>query len=372
MLYVDLPSADEIGELNAVRAEACVSIYLPTTPITSDMDQSRILYGNLVKRAAQQLTEAGFDKRQLLQLKERLTELGGDIDFWAHQAHSLAVFATPDSLRTYRLVNRLSEVAEVSDRFHIKPLLRAITFPHAAHVLALSENAVRLIEISADLPPREIEVPNMPANVEEAGGKAIERGYSGTGHRAGVHGHPSYLTNFLRQVDAALRPLLRSSDLPFILATTKPVESLFRSISILKPLPTVIPGNVEHLSAGELAEDARPILDAYYADKIQALHKVFEERTGQSRTTTDLSDAARLATFGAIDTLFFDIDSVRDGFVDDATGELSFDPTGDAVNYDIIDEIAGRALRSGAKVLAVRRQDIPGGQQLAAITRYPI
>src|SRR5699024_5621830 len=109
-------------------------------------------------------------------------------DFWNHQANSLAILATPSSLRTYRLANKLTEIVEVSDRFHLKPLLRAITFPHAAHVLALSENAVRLIEVSADLPAREISVQNMPSDAATAGGKPTNKDYSGTGHRHGAQG----------------------------------------------------------------------------------------------------------------------------------------------------------------------------------------
>ena len=35
------------------------------------------------------------------------------------------MFATPDALRTFRLPNRLTTVVEVSDRYHLKPLLRA-------------------------------------------------------------------------------------------------------------------------------------------------------------------------------------------------------------------------------------------------------
>jgi hypothetical protein len=57
-------------------------------------------------------------------------------------ASSLAVFLTPDSERTFRLPNQLSQSVEVSDRFHVSPLMRAVTFPQAAHVLALSKGAV--------------------------------------------------------------------------------------------------------------------------------------------------------------------------------------------------------------------------------------
>lgn len=168
MYYLDMPSAEDIGDLNLVRADACISIYLPTTPVSRDIEKSRINLGNLVKKAVAQLEAAGLDKKRIVSLQEQFADLLDDDEFWNHQANSLAILATPESLRTYRLANKLTEIVEVSDRFHLKPLLRAITFPHAAHVLALSENAVRLIEVSADLPAREISVQNMPSDAATA------------------------------------------------------------------------------------------------------------------------------------------------------------------------------------------------------------
>ena len=372
MYYVDMPSAEEIGDLNLVRSDACISIYLPTTPISRDIEPSRINLGNLAKKAIAQLETAGCDKRHIVALQEQFAELLADDDFWNHQANSLAILITPESLRTYRMANKLTDIVEVSDRFHLKPLLRAITFPHAAHILALSENAVRLIEVSADLPAREIAVQNMPTDAATAGGKAANKGYSGTGHRHGSQGEGFYLARFVRKLDAALRPVLTGSDLPLILATTKQLESLFRSLSVIPALSSTISGNSEHLTSADLATAARPILDAHYAEKIQDFHRLFDERTGQQRTTTDITDAARLATFGGIDRLLVDIDGVIDGTIDDETGMVSFAAEGNAVNYGIVDEITGRALRSGAKVMAVRKADIPGGQELAVISRYPI
>ncbi len=372
MYYVDMPSADEIGNLNLVRSDACVSIYLPTTPISRETEQSRTNLGNLVKKAVAQLEAAGLDKKSIASLQEQFNDLLDDDDFWNHQANSLAILATPDSLRTYRMASQLSDIVEVSDRFHLKPLLRAITFPHAAHILALSENTVRLIEVSADLPAREISVQNMPTDAATAGGKATNKDYTGTGHRHGSQGQNFYLARFVRKVDAVLRPVLAGSDLPLILATTKPLEALFRSLSVIPVLSGTIVGNPERLTEADLASAARPVLDAHYADQVKDFHRLFEQRTGQQRTTTDITDAARLATFGGIDQLLVDIDGVIGGTIDDETGIVSFAAEGNAVNYGIVDEITGRALRTGAKVMAVRKADIPGGNDLAVISRYPI
>jgi len=89
-----------------------------------------------------------------------------------------------------------------------------------------------------------------------------------------------------------------------------------------------------------------------------------------NRATTDLSDAARAASHGAIETLLVDIDSDVPGLIDDATGTVSFAEGPSALTYDVVDEVAARALSTGARVLAVRNADLPGDSVLAAILRF--
>jgi hypothetical protein len=95
---------------------------------------------------------------------------------------------------------------------------------------------------------------------------------------------------------------------------------------------------------------------------------LFEQRVSQGRTTTDVAQAARAATHGAVQKLLVDIDEVMPGTIDD-DGAVTFATGPCAASYGIIDEIAGRALLTGARVLGVRRADIPGGSGLAAIMR---
>src|SRR5690625_7088843 len=90
-------------------------MYLPTTPVSRETEASRIALGNLVKKAIAQLEAESFDKRRIWPLKEQFDSLLADNDFWSHQANSLAVLATPDSMRTYRLANKLVENVEVSE-----------------------------------------------------------------------------------------------------------------------------------------------------------------------------------------------------------------------------------------------------------------
>src|SRR5882757_4876708 len=162
MLHVDIPSQADIKSLAAERDDICVSIYLPTTPVTQETKGDRIELKNLAKEAARQLEAASADKRRVAAIMEHLDDLVDDDEFWRFQARSLAVFATPDNVRTFRVPNALEPIVEVSDRFHLKPLLRTVTFPNACFVLALAEGAVRLVQVSADLPAALVKVDGMP------------------------------------------------------------------------------------------------------------------------------------------------------------------------------------------------------------------
>lgn len=373
MLHVDIPTLPEFKALSTIRADACVSIYLDTTPLTQDAGSARVELGNFARTAREKLEAAGLDKRRLGALMEHFDGLAEDDEFWRLQANSLAVLATPDKLSVYRLANDLHEMVEVSDRFHLKPLLRALTFPHSAFVLALAENHVRLVEVFADLPAREVRVDNMPKDAADALGKSTLNDRSHSGRIHGSEGQNVRLRQFARKVDAALRPVLSGREIPLILAATGRLASLFPSVcSYPNLLEDIIADSPDRMSEADLANAARPILDTAYAKDIEGMKELYETRSSQGRATADISDAARAATYGAIEALLVDIDTVVHGTVDDESGAVTFSDKADAGNYGVVDEIAGRALASGARVLAVRKSDIPGGGELAAILRYAV
>ncbi|MFA5521808.1 MAG: hypothetical protein WCY98_06990 [Castellaniella sp.] len=373
MLYVDLPTLPEFRALHAYRDDACVSIYLETSPLSQQCEASRIELGNLMRKAAGQLEEKGVDRHRIAAMQQLTAALADDYDFWQLQAHSLAVFVTPEAIRSFRLPNRLAPTVQVSDRFHLKPLLRSITFRNAAYVLALSENSVRLIEVFPDLPAAVVEVPGMP----EGAAEFTERDATGemlqNPRVQASEGQKLRLAQYARAVDRALRPVLAGRDMPMILAATQPLASLFRGVCTYPGLvEQSIAKNADRLSEDELSTAARPIMDSLHAEEVAQLTQRYQDRVGSERATTDIAHAARAATFGAIDALLVDIDEVVGGTIDEETGVIQYAGRESAEHYDVIDEVVARALGSGARVLGVRRDDIPGGAALAAILRYPM
>ena len=373
MLYVDIPTLPEFKALAIVRGDACVSIYLPTTPLPQDSVVSRTQLKTFGKAALDQLDEAGCDKRRQASIGDHLAQIEEDDEFWRFQAHSLAVLLTPETMRTFRLPNRLTAMVEVSDRLHLKPLIRAITFPHEAFVLALSENAVRLVEVFADLPPQQVTVDELPKSAADAFRRASVNDRSPSRRIQGLEGQKVLLRQYCRRIDAALRSVLAGRNTPLILAAIEPLASIYRLINTYPSFTqATIATSPDRTTDADLAAAARPILDGIYARDLQSMRDLFESRRGQGRATTDLSDAARAATFGAIGQLMVDIDEVIPGTVDALNGQITFAGRASVQTYGIVDEIAARALLSGANVLGVRKEDIPGGASLAAILRFPV
>ena len=255
----------------------------------------------------------------------------------------------------------------------MKPLLRTVTFPQTAFVLALAEGSVRLLEATPELPGTEVPVPGLPSDAASFVGKASIADRSPARRLQGSEGQKTLLRNYARAVDRALRPVLAGHDLPLILAATQPIESIFRSVNSYPHLAeTAIEGSPEGRSDAELGEAARPVLDELYAGQLRALGSRFAERGSAGRAAVEINDVARAATFGAVETLFVDIDAHVPGTVDEETGAVALDDSDRPGDYGVVDEICRRVILNDGTVLAVRAADVPGGGPAAAILRYPV
>jgi release factor family 11 len=369
VLHTDVPTRAQIGRLLEARDPYSVSIYVPTDPV-SDGSAERIAFGNLATEALNQLGELEVPRAQLEELREALEDLREEEEFWAAQARSLATFATPDSLVTFRLANRLSEMVEVSDRFYVKPLLRVQTFPQVAFVLALAQGSCRLVEVEPDMPASTVRVPDLPDDVASASRRSSISDRAPIRRIQGREGQKVRMRIYARKVDQALRPLLNGMQVPLVLAAAEPMASIYRSVNSYPHLAdTVIAGNPEAATDAELAVRGREVLDELYATELAGVRDRYAVRANGGRGTSDVAEIARAATFGLVDVLMLDIDVAMTGTLDDTTGAVNAAPAGPDT-YGILDEIARRVWHADGRVLAVRAEDIPGGGPAAAILRY--
>jgi release factor family 11 len=371
--YKDIPTKADVERIAALRQPGCVSIYLPTGTTPAEADRARIELKNHLASAVRALEKLGVARARIQSIKTEGERILEDRNFWRYQSRSLAVFLDGDLAETFRLPNRLGTACEIADRFYVKPLLRALTFPQSANILALAGNSVRLLHITPDRPPERVDVPGMPHDVADAVGLNSVSGRAPDGRIQGSEGQKVRMLEYAQAIERALRPRLAESTEPLILAAAEPLASIFRGAGEhLRLVAETIGGNPEEKSDEELSVAARGVLDRLYAGKVAALRETYQARIAAGTALVDLSDIARAATFGAVESLVIDIERRVPGTIDDETGAISFAPEDEPGDYGVVDEIVRRVLGSKATVYALRGEDVPGGGAAAAAVRYPV
>jgi hypothetical protein len=391
MLHIDIPTLAEFKALAQIKGETCVSLYLPTSPLGKNAGTNRTAFKDIAREALSQLKEGGADKNEITVFEERFERLAGtdhdvqDQDkirklqrakpdpiesFWHYQANGLAVLATAGMMRTFRLPNSPKPLAEVADRFHLTPLIRAMTSPHDIFVLALAEESVRLVHAFANFPPQRLQVPDLPKNAEEATRRPSFHVRAPRRRLQNLEGEKVLLHQYVRKVEHAIHGALAGQNAPLVLAAEEPLASMFRSVNTYPKLADeMIEGNPDQITDGELEDAAIPILDRLYSRELKAVIALYDELKPR-RATTDVSYAAHAATAGAIEQLLVDLDAVVPGVVSDLDGSVTYSASDDAETYSVVDEVARRALYTGARVLGARQEEMPDRAPLTAILRY--
>ena len=391
MLHIDIPGLEEFKALAQVKGETCISLYLPTSPLGSSAKVHRTAFKELARDALSQLKEAGIDKAEITAFAEQFDRLAGaehdvqDQDkvrkqqhakpdpvdsFWHYQANGLAVLATSGATRTLRLPNSPKPLAAVADRFHLTPLIRAMTSPHDVYVLALAKESVRLVHAFANFSPERLQVRSLPANAEEATRRPSVHVRAPRGKLQNLEGEKVLLQQYVRKVEHAVHGVLAGRNTPLVLAAAEPLASMFRSVNTYPGLADeMIEGNPDQTTDAELEDAAIPILDRLYSRDLAAVIARYDELKPRL-ATTDVSYAAHAATAGAIDQLLVGLDAVVPGLVSDVDGSVTYAASDDAETYSVVDEIARRALCSGAKVMGARKDELPDRASLTAILRY--
>ncbi len=370
MLHTDIPTDAEFRSLDAVRDKICISIYLPTTPVTRENLIDRIAFKNAIAEAVAQLEAANLDKRGITSAHRMLNELLQDEYFWTYQADGLAVFATSHEMRTFRLPTYVEYAVEVADRFHLKPLLPLLAYPGACFVLALSQKAVRLVEVTpsiAEIVPVEL----LPRSMSDALKRQFPKDRAPAGRTQGREGLKAPIGQYCRMIDRAIRPILAGRTQPLVVAAVEEMAAIYRANnSYPHLLADAIIGNPDRTSEQDLAVSARELATKHAKRIISDRLRLIEERASNDLTSTDVVKIAKAAVCGRVGTLLIDIATARPGTIDPKHGTVTLAEQPSAHTYDILDELAGLTIRTGGDVLPVSRAMLPADSPVAAIFRF--
>lgn len=386
---MDYFGRDELKELLGVDDAPAASIYLETER-SSGAEANRLRFRAALEQAEQELSES-VDREQVDRVLDPFRSfLDVGQDFWTYQADGLAVFASPEVHRVYRLPVTFQDLVVVAPTFHTRPLMEYLQAPDRYWVLSISQNEVRLWQgTRSGITP--VDLGGVPRSLQEALGYEFERdelqfhspkkaGTSG-GTGAIFHGHgvgqddaKPELKRFFRKVDDGVRELLADEIGPVVLAAVDYYHPLYHDVSRLENLSEEgVTGSVSNWGADRLHDEAWPIVREKALETIDRALELWENAYGSGKGEADLSAVCRLAVAGRIRLLLTEHGRNAWGRFDRSTGEMELireggeDPGPEAV--DLLDEAAEVVMQMGGRSLILSGERMPTDTGVAAILR---
>lgn len=357
-----------------------VSIYMPTSRLTTETKDNEIRFKNLLKKAEDLLLK-NYPGRAGEEILSDLKTLLEDKPFWSYQLDGLGILAKRDEMVVYKLQRDVKEYVEVSKNFYVKPLLNAYQTDDSYQILALNKTSFTLYEGNR-YGIREVELPEderktlkdvVGSFYEESrthgvsmgtGGKTMFGGGGDTRDEEAVD-----RDKYFRWVDRYIHENhSKRTDLPLILAALPEHHADFQKLSHNQYLlKEGIKKDPQTVTPEEYISFAWSVLSPKYTENVKKLHEKYEFNKSRELASEDLSEIARAAVSSRIDTLIVNLDANILGSISKDHGQLNLDDA----ETDLLNELALLALAQKSKVVVVSKEELPLETGVKAIFRYP-
>lgn len=370
---------DSLIRMSEVRAEWCVSVYMPINRV--DAQKNRIRLKNLMLEAEKKLLDLEMIPLKVSRMLGPIEMILDNPEFWKNRSEGFAAFFTPDSFVWYSLQYQFDELIVVTDRFHLKPLLRNASQTRRFHLLTLSQKQIKFFEAS-ELGISEMYLKGMPRNLAYALNfnekeKQLQM-HSGGKSSPIFHGQgeaedkkKSNILELFRKVDSVVKNYLKDDEAPLVLAGVEYLHSIYQEVNTYsQTLKKGVNGNVDNLPPKQLLEKALPIINPVFRRKRENAMEIYEQKIGTGLASNNISEIFKAANEGRIETLFVPVGKQEWGKFDNKTNELQIHDKAKPGDKDLLCVTSTRTLLKGGKVFVVLPEQMPGESSIAAILRY--
>lgn len=390
---MDILSREDLKRLSDKRDGWHVSIYMPTHRAGPETQQDPIRLKNLLEEAKERLMASDRDRPGLRapEARARLepaSKLIQDGLFWQRQSDGLAIFVSSEMAHYYRLPLDFEELVIVADRFHVKPLLPLLSGDGRFYVLALSQDATRLLQGTRYM-VGELDLEEAPTSLSNAlrfdDPERRLQYHTASGPSGGKGGRPAMfygqgapsqdqkgdILRYFQKLDTGVQELLAGERAPLVLAGVDYLLPLYREANTYPHLiEDGVEGNPDNLSAKELHQRAWAIIRPRFLEEREEAAKRFRQLADTEGASDDLAEIVPAAYHGRVQTLFVALDVQQWGAFDPATNEVRLHQAADPGDQDLLDLAAVHTLLNGGSVYAVEAERVPAGGSLAALFRY--
>lgn len=381
-------SKEEFAGLANYKSDCCISLYVATTTSTNaDANRQKDFIG--FKNKLQQLTASLKDKNVDVTEIERLLKPGYDLlrteDFWTSLSQGLAVYIADGYFRYIKLPMTPRDEMLINSSFFLTPLIPVITSKDHFYVLVLSKKQAKFYRADA-FGIQFIDVPGMPRGVEDVVHfeqkddiDLFRTDTSGAGAGASYHGmgtgrpdHKTNLAMYFDEVDETLwKEILNRENVPLLLAGVEYLIPIYKEVAKYKPIwDEALTGSHEHENPQTLYEQARAVMEPYFAERVDKALNIYANQSATELTTSVPEDIIPAAHYGRIAQLFVMKGEHIWGTFDEMNNQLTIHPTQEEGDECLVDKSVIKTLMTGGEVYMLPEQRMPGRSKLAAVMRY--
>jgi len=382
---MDLITMEHLKVIITKQSDLCISLFMPTHRTGQKTEQDPIRYKNMLGEAEKQLKAKGLGTSKVDEILTKARNLFEATSFWQHQSDGLAVFFSEDFFQLFRLPIAFTEMVVVTSRFHIKPLLPLLNSDGTFHILAISQNQVRLMagnQYSVD----EIDLGDTPEALSQTlpseWPKQNLQYQTGAPSKGGTqaamyHGHDSgneikqRLQKWFRLIDKAVMDLLLDTRSLLVLAGVDTLFPLYKEVNSYPHLVDEgISGNPDKMTSKDLHPKAWAIVEPMFHKERKAGLEKYHQLAGTGQTTTDITETLLAASHGRVEMLFVALDVQIWGRFDQEKDTVTPSKTKQPGDEDLLDLAAMQTLVNGGSVFAVSPEEVPSKSLIAAVLRY--
>ena len=361
-----------------------ISLYQPTHRYRPENKQDLIRFNNLIQKIENSLEER-HDKKDIESIMKPFKALAQDQIFWNNTADGLAILSNGDKCVVYRLESTVEELALVSDRFHIKPLIRYFQSSDRYHLLGLDRNEFTLYEGNR-YGFEEIKLdPDIPRTIEDVIGDEYSEpylnpsSYGGAGGTAMFHGHGGRkdeidkdTERYFRYIDKfVLDNYSNTMKIPLILVCLDEHHGFFKNITNNPYLMEKgIRQDYTALDLEQMRESAWEVMEPFYLEKTKKVTERYNIQRSKSLASDDLGEISRAALEGRVALLLLEADRSVSGTINKETGELKRKDSEGSEFDNVLDELAKMIFENKGNVIILPKERMPSTTGAAAVYRY--
>ena len=390
---MDIISRTEIIDLIKGCEGLAVTIYMPTYGSGRRKEQGPIRLKNLLKQAANHMSETGLSKGEIKTYLKPIENFLDDEFFWQQQTEGLALFLDANELHLYQLPDPVEESTLIGNLFHITPLIPIYQGNGLFYLLQIDQERPKIMQ-GSKFHLDEVEEVNLPESLQEMFDSYFEFHSHLSFHTSTSSPNPDSATqrngmffsqsggddiekeaeirNFFHRFDDALMAYLGGQDIPLVLAGADYLHHLYRQAnSYPNLLDKGITKKVDQMPVEDLHRLSWEIVkDKFEKDVEQALSAYYQKDTKNGETSTEIEKIVSAAYYQQIHTLFAAEKVHLWGKFKPDENLVLIEEEPSTNNEDLINLAATHTLINGGQVLVVPQEKMPNMAKLAAILRY--